>query len=112
MYYPMRVVRTRRYKLIHNVAHELTYPSALDLIKSPTWISATEAGGRMLGARTVAAFLHRPKFELYDLDRDPDEVVNLADKPEHQTLKAELIEKVKAFQTATKDPWVRKWTYE
>ena len=38
--------------------------------------------------------------------------VNLADKPEHRKLQAELIEKLKAFQTATKDPWVRKWSYE
>ena len=112
MYYPMRVVRTRRYKLIYNVANELTYPSALDLIKSPTWISVTQSGGRMFGARSVQAYLHRPKFELYDLERDPDEAVNLAEKPEHQKLKAELIEKVKTFQSVTKDPWVRKWSYE
>ena len=112
MYYPMRVVRTRRHKLIHNVANELTYPSALDLIKSPTWISVAESGGRMFGARSVDAFLHRPKFELYDLERDPNEVINLADKPEHRKLQAELIEKLKAFQTATRDPWVRKWSYE
>jgi N-sulfoglucosamine sulfohydrolase len=112
MYYPMRAVRTRRYKLIHNLAHELTYPSALDLIKSPTWIRANEPGGRMFGRRTIEAYLHRSKFELYDLESDPDEVINLADRPEHQKLKSDLIEKLKAFQTATKDPWVRKWNYE
>jgi N-sulfoglucosamine sulfohydrolase len=112
MYYPMRVVRTRRHKLIMNIAHELTFPSALDLIKSPTWISANESGGRMFGARTIEAYLHRPKFELYDLERDPDEVVNLAEKPEHQALKAQLTEKIKAFQNMTKDPWARKWSYE
>ncbi len=112
MYYPMRVVRTRRYKLIHNLAHELTFPSALDLIKSPTWISAAESSEKRLGRRSVEQFLRRPKFELYDLERDPEEVVNLADAPAQQKLKAELIEKLKAFQTATKDPWVRKWSYE
>jgi N-sulfoglucosamine sulfohydrolase len=112
MYYPMRVVRTRRYKLIHNVANELTYPSALDLIKSPTWISANESGGRMFGARTIEAFLHRPKFELYDLERDANEVVNLAGESAHRARLTAMIEKLKAFQTATRDPWVRKWNYE
>lgn len=112
MYYPMRVIRTRDFKLIMNLASELTYPSALDLIKSPTWISATQSGGKMFGARTVEAYLHRPRFELYDLGRDPNEVVNLADQPQHRKLQAELIEKLKAFQTATKDPWVKKWSYE
>jgi N-sulfoglucosamine sulfohydrolase len=113
MYYPMRVVRTRRHKLIHNVAHELTFPSALDLIKSPTWISVAESSpqGR-LGRRSIEQFLHRPKFELYDLERDPDEVQNLVDDPALAKLRAELIEKLKAFQAATKDPFLRKWNYE
>lgn len=112
MYYPMRVVRTRRHKLIHNVAHALPFPFALDLIQSPTWRSAVVAGGTRFGARTIDAYLHRPAFELYDLEKDPDEVVNLADDPAQQALKAELVAKLKAFQAATNDPWTRKWTYE
>jgi N-sulfoglucosamine sulfohydrolase len=112
MYYPMRVVRTRRHKLICNLASELTFPSALDLIKSPTWISVVESGGKVFGRRAIEQFLHRPKFELYDLERDPDEVVNLADELSHRQTKAELIDKVKAFQTATKDPWLHKWSYQ
>jgi N-sulfoglucosamine sulfohydrolase len=112
MYYPMRVVRTRRHKLIWNVASGLVYPSALDLIKSPSWISVTSTGGTKFGARTVEAYLRRPAFELYDLERDPDEVVNLADDPAHRRLQAELLAKLKAFQAATRDPWFRKWSHE
>lgn len=112
MYYPMRVVRTRRHKLIWNVASGLVYPFALDLIKSPSWISVTAAGGRMFGARTVEAYLRRPVFELYDLERDPDEVVNLTDDPAHRKLQAQLLEKLKAFQERTRDPWFRKWSHE
>jgi N-sulfoglucosamine sulfohydrolase len=111
MYYPMRAVRTRRYKLIHNLASGLPFPSALDLVKSPTWISAAQSGG-LLGQRTIEQFLHRPKYELYDLKNDPGEVHNLADDPDRQELKAELIEKLKAYQTVTQDPWLHKWTYE
>lgn len=112
MYYPMRVVRTRRHKLIHNIAHELRYPFALDLIQSPTWISVQHSGGERYGPRLIKDFLLRPAFELYDLETDPDEVKNLADDPAHAKLKSELIEKLKAFQTATQDPWVHKWSYE
>lgn len=112
MYYPMRVVRTRRYKLIHNLAHGLTYPFALDLIQSPTWIGVQRSGSDRYGPRLIRDFLHRPAFELYDLETDPDEVKNLADSPAHAGLKAELIAKLKAFQTATQDPWIHKWTYE
>ena len=112
MYYPMRAVRTRTHKLILNVAHELTYPSALDLIKSPTWISVAQASGKRYGLRTVEQYLHRPRYELYNLEKDPDEAVNLAEQPEHARLRDELIAKLKVFQERTKDPWWRKWDHE
>ena len=111
MYYPMRVVRTRQHKLILNLAFELPYPFALDLIKSPTWISATESGGQLYGRRPIEKFLHRPRLELYDLDRDPDEITNLADSPAHAALQADLLSRLKEFQTATKDPWFHYWSY-
>jgi N-sulfoglucosamine sulfohydrolase len=112
MYYPMRSVRTRRYKLIHNLAPGLQYPFALDLIQSPTWVGVQQRRATRYARRPIAQFLRRPEFELYDLTADPDEVVNLADTPAQQALKRELIEKLKTFQTATKDPWIHKWVYE
>jgi N-sulfoglucosamine sulfohydrolase len=66
----------------------------------------------MLGLRSIEQFLHRPKFELYDIQADPDEIHNLADDPAHQAIKSELTAKLKAWQTATQDPWVYKWNYE
>jgi N-sulfoglucosamine sulfohydrolase len=39
MYYPMRSIRTERYKYILNLAHELTVPMASDLYESKTWQS-------------------------------------------------------------------------
>jgi len=112
MYYPMRVVRTRRYKLIWNIAHGLEYPFASDLHASKTWQDIVTRGATHFGKRTVDAYLHRPKFELYDLENDPDEVHNLADDPDHATVLAELKAKLKAFQERTKDPWILKWDYE
>ena len=112
MYYPMRMVRTRTHKLIWNIASGLTFPSALDLIYSPTWISAVKSGTGIFGQRRIDAFLHRPQFELYDLQRDPAEVMNLADDPAHQAVKAKLIGMLKTLQVATKDPWIHKWKYE
>jgi N-sulfoglucosamine sulfohydrolase len=112
MYYPMRSVRTRQYKLIHNVAAGLKFPFALDLIQSPTWISVQKSGATVYGRRPIAQFVQRPEFELYDLAADPDEVVNLAAAPEIQAVKRELVERLRRFQAATKDPWIHKWTYE
>ncbi|MDQ1255936.1 MAG: N-sulfoglucosamine sulfohydrolase, partial [Candidatus Hydrogenedentes bacterium] len=112
MYYPMRVVRERRFKLIWNIASGLPYPFASDLWESKTWRGVVERGDTHYGKRTVDAYLHRPAFELYDLDNDPDEVRNLADDPAYAGELARLQEKLKAFQQRTEDPWILKWEYE
>ncbi|MFC1792866.1 sulfatase-like hydrolase/transferase [Planctomycetota bacterium] len=112
MYYPMRVVRQRRYKLIWNIAHGLDYPFASDLWAASTWQATIKGGSKYYGKRTVEAYLHRPKFELYDLENDPHEVKNLADDPKHEKVFAELKAEMKAFQKRTKDPWLLKWDYE
>jgi N-sulfoglucosamine sulfohydrolase len=112
MYYPMRVVRQRRYKLIWNIAHGLDYPFASDLWAASTWQATMKTGSKYYGKRTVDAYLHRPKFELYDLQNDPHEVKNLADDPKHEKVLEELKEELKAFQKRTKDPWILKWEYE
>jgi N-sulfoglucosamine sulfohydrolase len=112
MYYPMRVVRERRFKLIWNIAHGLDYPFASDLWASATWQGNLNRGRELYGKRTVDAYLHRAKFELYDLENDPHEVVNLADDPAHQDKLEAMKGKLKAFQRRTKDPWILKWDYE
>jgi len=113
MYYPMRVVRERRYKLIMNLAHPLPFPFGSDLWISPTWQAQYEqCPDAMYGLRTVHDYLHRPRFELYDLQNDPHESRNLADDPAHATIKARLIDNIKQFQQRTQDPYFSKWTYE
>ena len=112
MYYPMRVVRERKYKLIWNIAHELEYPFATDLWDSAAWQGVIESGGKYYGQRTVDAYLRRPKFELYDLEKDPYEAKNLADNPKHAKTLARLQEKMQAFQKRTRDPWIIKWSHK
>ncbi|MBI3836725.1 MAG: sulfatase [Planctomycetia bacterium] len=113
MYYPMRAVRTRQYKLIWNIAHPLPFPFASDLWRSPTWQDVFAKGPQAIyGKRTVAAYINRPRFELYDLEQDPDELQNLASDPRHAATVAQLKAKIKAFQQRTKDPWMHKWEYE
>jgi N-sulfoglucosamine sulfohydrolase len=47
--------------------------------------------------------------ELFDLESDPHERVNLATDPKHASLLAEFKGKLKAFQQRTADPWIMKW---
>ena len=112
MYYPMRVVRTRRYKLIWNIAHKLDYPFASDLWASKTWQGVLKRGQQYYARRPVDAYIHRPQFELYDLKNDPLEVKNLIDDTQHAEIFEKLKAKLKAFQERTKDPWIVKWEYE
>ncbi|RRA99914.1 sulfatase family protein [Larkinella rosea] len=112
MYYPMRVLRERRYKLIFNIAHLLPFPMALDLYQSFTWQDVRKTGRKLYGKRTVEAYLHRPRFELYDLQNDPDEIHNLAGEPNHQAVLKRMQGKLKRFQQQTKDQWVSKWDFE
>ena len=112
MYYPMRSVISGRHKLIFNIAHELPYPFASDLYASPTWQMALRTKLPIYGKRTTSAYIHRPRFELYDLETDADELQNLADAPQHAKLLADLQGKLKAWQKQTRDPWVSKWEYE
>jgi N-sulfoglucosamine sulfohydrolase len=113
MYYPMRVVRSGRYKLIWNIAHPLPFPFASDLWNSATWQDAVRKGrNAAYGRRTIQSLIHRPRFELYDLNADPNETQNLAGSPEHQEILAELQNKLKEFQRRTGDPWMLKWERE
>jgi N-sulfoglucosamine sulfohydrolase len=111
-YYPMRVVRTRKYKFIWNIAHPLTYSSASDLWASCSWQGLLRDGSNKFGTRTVEAYLHRPRFELYDLENDPDEINNLADKAESKDIVKDFSAKLRKFQEDTNDPWLHKWKYE
>jgi len=112
MYYPMRVVVEERYKLIWNIAWALEYPFASDLWAASTWQSVYRSGGEVYGARRVEDYLHRPEFELYDLEADPDEVHNLASNPDHEATLKRLKEKLKLFQRNTRDPWLIMWDHD
>ncbi|MFH1717818.1 MAG: sulfatase-like hydrolase/transferase [Planctomycetota bacterium] len=112
MYYPMRVVRERKYKLIWNIAHGLDYPFASDLWAASTWQATIQSRSKYYGKRTVEAYLHRPKFELYDLENDPHEVNNLAENPKYEEVLTRLQARLKEFQKQTQDPWILKWEYE
>lgn len=113
MYYPMRVVRERRYKLIWNIAYPLPFPFASDLWAAPTWQAQFRQGlDTPYGPRTVRSYIHRPQFELFDLQNDPYEHTNLATDPKHAELLDEFKGKLKAFQQRTADPWIMKWDYE
>lgn len=112
MYYPMRAVRTRTHKYILNLAHPLEFPSASDLWGSDMWQGVLKRKDKMMGQRTVSAFLKRPKEELYDLTTDPNELKNLATDAGRAEVLNDLRAKLADWRKKTNDPWLVKDQHE
>jgi len=113
MYYPMRVVRDREYKLIWNVAFRQPYPFASDLWIAPSWQAQFKQGmDASYGSKTVNDYINRSQFELFDMVNDPNETTNLANDSKYAEVLKAFQAKIKAFQKETGDPWAMKWHYE
>lgn len=112
MYYPMKVVQTPELKLIWNIAHPLPYPEASDLWESAAWQAALDSGAGVYGKRKIEDYIHRSEFELYDIQKDPHEINNLAYSDEYDEVLDQLKQRIRDFQLSTNDPWVIKWTHQ
>lgn len=104
-YYPMRAIRTRTRSYIENLAWQLPYPVAGDVAQSASWTAIAANPRIRLGRRTQAAYLQRPAREFYDLERDADEIVNLAGRRDRAVERDALAQKLAAFRAETRDPW-------
>lgn len=105
MYYPMRSITTRTHKLILNLDHAKEFPLPSDLWGSFTWQGIRQRKDNNMGQRTVAAFLKRPREELFDLTKDPNELKNVAGDPAYAQVLADLRARLRAWQQETNDPW-------
>jgi uncharacterized sulfatase len=93
--YPMRAVRTTRWKYIRNLKPEAEFHTHIDLGKpvdgNEYWASWVErAKTDAAAAGLVRRYGHRPAEELYDLDADPFEEQNLANDNGHAQILREL----------------------
>jgi uncharacterized sulfatase len=96
--YPIRGVRTRRWKYIRNLDPEGEFHSHIDQGPRPTdgrdywasWVRRAKTDPE--AAKVVRRYHHRPAEELYDVQADPWELDNLADHPEY----AETLKKLRA----------------
>ena len=98
--YPIRAVRTDRFKYVRNLFPQNQYTTHID--RSPnetsglyywrTWVAAAMTNPD--AASIVRRYHERPAEELYDLVSDPAESHNLADNPQHAATLKVLREKV------------------
>ena len=109
MYYPMRVVRTKQYRLIKNLNYLMPYPMATDLYSSPTFLDIlnnTMNNQPTHWFKTLNQYYYRDQWELYDIENDPHELKNLATNSKYSNILKELQDKLHKWRDATDDPWI------
>jgi N-sulfoglucosamine sulfohydrolase len=88
-----RCVRSSRYKLIYNLTPQMEY-WPVDSSQDPGWqeILAAHQAGTLRPEHEQAYFRNpRPILELYDLEKDPGELNNIAGKAEYQDVQQTLM---------------------
>jgi len=86
--YPVRSIRTAAHKYIMNLNHKVEFSTNVTK-RDPGgfWKSWLEKAKTDLdAARKVEMFVRRPAEELYDLEKDPYEINNLAGDPKYRPL--------------------------
>ncbi|XP_055640925.1 N-sulphoglucosamine sulphohydrolase [Toxorhynchites rutilus septentrionalis] len=108
MSYPMRAVRTKRYKLIHNLNYRLPFPIDQDFYISPTFqdmLNRTASKQDLRWYKTLRQYYYRPEWELFDLKLDPAERKNLVRKSVGKEVFEKLKTKLLRWQEQTDDPF-------
>lgn len=99
----VRTVRDVRFKYIRNFEawRPFLQPMAYAEVTNPSYRRMRElfAQGRLNAAQARFLAAHRPEEELYDLEVDPWELINLAANPAHQAKLADM--------RATLERWIR-----
>jgi len=114
--YPIRSIRDKRYTLIWSPRHReitsnTTLTQALELIQAgemngktsiaSSWVLKARQSKSTDDDKLVRRFHHRPKWALYDRQTDPEELVNLVDKPELATVQTQLKSELHS--------WLKRW---
>ena len=87
--YPVRAVRSERYRYIRNLNHEATFHNVATRQPYYTrWKELAEQG--KADPERVRLYQHRPPEELYETAEDPFELNNLAESSDHAEVKGEL----------------------
>jgi hypothetical protein len=86
------VIVGKRYKLIYNALYQLPY-KPVDFANLPAWketVQAAEQG--KVPPSLIPLYRGEPRsmFELYDLENDPDELINLAGKRDAAEIERKL----------------------
>ena len=106
-FFPARSVRDKRYKLTVNLLQNQTNPLYYQYIGDCYQWDVLEGDLKKASPKIQKAyetFKSPPPLELYDLENDPYEFVNLIDHPELKPVVDRLLDQMKKWQEETDDP--------
>ncbi len=106
-------IRGERYKLIQNLlpgqenlgSHMYLKPTAKITVVSRA-TAEEQAGAPTHVAEAFRRFRHPPEFELFDLQADPHEWVNLAEEADFAEIREQLRAALDTFRRETRDPFL------
>lgn len=99
--YPIRSISDGKYRLIWNLTPEKTYVEKH--IEKADWYLSWKEQDTEHAHAMLDRYKHRPKFELYDITKDPYELNNLADNKKYSQKKAELTMELKKWMKQQND---------
>jgi N-sulfoglucosamine sulfohydrolase len=100
-----RAVRTERYTYIRNFYSDLPNTPPVDAVRTITYQAMRRLNDqhRLTPDQRNCFIRPRPEEELYDTQADPDELVNLAGRPEHASTLAALRRSLETWRRETAD---------
>ena len=108
----IRCVRTENLKLIYNAYYDIPHGTPMDVSTSDSWYSlkAAQREGKLTREQRLLFECPRAMVEIYDLERDPMELNNVADRPEYLERGKRLARLLADWQKQTGDhpSWQRR----
>lgn len=103
----MRAIRSRDFKLIHNLMPERPWLQ-FNRYKEGSYPMLAEMNvmhlkGELTPAQAVFFAASKPEYELFDLRNDPHEVNNVADDPKYASVKSEMLADLTRWRTEVID---------
>jgi arylsulfatase A-like enzyme len=100
-----RSITSKSHRLIYNVLPDRAY-TPVDMFKADAWRALTEAHAAKLLSPLHERLLFaapRPIFELFDLERDPFELTNLAGQPATEAIETALCNELARWMVRESD---------
>jgi N-sulfoglucosamine sulfohydrolase len=108
-YYPMRSITHNNWRCVLNLNYDLQFAILEDVYDTATWqdlMKKGEAGEPTGWVYDYKRYMQRPQWELYNVEKDPLSLTNLANDPGSASVLLELQTRLARWREDSHDPWL------